>query len=157
MNPWTPFERAVMPLPSIGQLMADFKLTGAAARRALHEIEKDEVWLNSRYQVNIRRYPATDDRPAFVHLSIKSRDKAPVRDWREFQRIKNELVGPECEAIELYPAESRLVDTANQYHLFAVPDPSFRFPFGFFEGRSVMNNPGGGAVQRPDPTYENRT
>jgi hypothetical protein len=37
-----------------------------------------------------------------------------VHDWRDLQRIKNQLVGPECEAVELYPAESRKVDTANQ-------------------------------------------
>jgi len=52
-----------------------------------------------------------------LHLSIKRLDKHPVRDWRHFQRIKNELIGEENEAVELYPAQSRLVDTTNQYHL----------------------------------------
>jgi hypothetical protein len=32
--------------------------------------------------------------------------------------------------VELYPAESRLMDTSNKYHLWAITDPTFRFPFG---------------------------
>jgi hypothetical protein len=72
-----------------------------------------------------------------VHLSIKRRDKLPVHDWRDLQRIKTELLGPECEAVELYPAESRVVDTANQYHLWGMADPAFRFPIGWNEGRCL--------------------
>jgi hypothetical protein len=45
--------------------------------------------------------------------------------------IKNQLIGEECEAVELYPAESRKVDTSNKYHLYGVLDPSFHFPFGW--------------------------
>ena len=69
-----------------------------------------------------------------IYLSIKRNDKKAFHDWRVFQRIKNELAGPEHEAVELYPAESRKVDTANQYHLFVLPDSSMRFPFGFNDG-----------------------
>jgi hypothetical protein len=65
------------------------------------------------------------------HLSIKRIDQEPVHDWRDLQRIKNQLLGPDCEAVELYPAEERLVDTANQYHLWGSTDPKFRFGFGF--------------------------
>ena len=56
-----------------------------------------------------------------TYLSIKRRDKKAIHDWRHFQLIKNELVGEEVEAIEMYPAESRLHDTANQFHLFCYP------------------------------------
>jgi hypothetical protein len=37
------------------------------------------------------------------------------------------------EAIELYPTEERVVDVANQYHLFVFPK-GFIFPFGFTQG-----------------------
>ena len=83
-----------------------------------------------------------------IHLSIKRNDRQPIHDWRDLQRIKNELVGPEFEAVELYPAESRMVDGANQFHLWVIIDPAVRFPFGFAE-RLVSENPGEGAVQRP--------
>jgi hypothetical protein len=104
-----------------------------------------ELWLNNRYQV-LKRLAGEGDAGPVWHLSIKRVDKKPIHDWRDLQRIKNELVGPEAEAVELYPAESRLVDTANQYHLWAFP--GVRFPFGF-EERLVGSESSGGAVQRP--------
>lgn len=99
-------------------------------RKARHQLP-DEIWVDRMFEVWITRQ--------FVHgvpvlwLSIKRRDKEPIADWRELQRVKNELVGPEYEAVQLFPAEDRLVDTANQYHLFAVEERRYRFPFGFFE------------------------
>lgn len=88
-------------------------------------------WVNDRYTVYRSRLQPIPDAPPIVHLSIKRHDKKPVHDWRHLQQqIKNELVGRECEGVELYPAESRLVDEANQFHLFVVEDPTFRWPFG---------------------------
>ena len=69
-----------------------------------------------------------------VHLAISTHDQQPRHDWREMQRIKNELVGEGVEAVELYPSENRLVDNANWFHLFCFPRLAFkegRFPFGF--------------------------
>ncbi|MFL5301442.1 MAG: hypothetical protein ACJ79R_13970 [Anaeromyxobacteraceae bacterium] len=69
-----------------------------------------------------------------VHLAITTHDQQPRHDWREMQRIKNELVGESVEAIELYPSENRLVDNANWFHLFCFPRLALnggRFPFGF--------------------------
>lgn len=128
-----------------------------AARAALtHQVtelyRRDEIWLNDKYQVNIRRQTAENGPMGgleLVHLSIKRVDKQCVHDWRDLQRIKNELVGPECEAVELYPAESRLVDSANQYHLWCINDPTFRFGFGFNGGRLVDDSSIGGSVNRP--------
>jgi hypothetical protein len=57
-----------------------------------------------------------------MHLTFKRNDRAAVRDWRHFQAIKNEVAGPEREAIELYPPESMLVDAANEYHLWVLPE-----------------------------------
>ena len=77
-----------------------------------------------------------------------------IHDWRDFQRIKNELIGEEYEGVELYPAESRRVDTANQYHIWVAKNIEFRFPFGFNErvvddgkGEFAANQVGG--KQRP--------
>lgn len=106
--------------------------------------EGAEVYLSDKFQVEVRR--TGDDRG--VWLSIKRRDKLPIRDWRDLQGIKNALVGRECEAVELFPAESRLVDSANQYHLWAINDPSYRFPFGFND-RLVSEDVIGKSVQRP--------
>ena len=96
---------------------------------------KIEVFRNSTYQVIKRAYKtAKDIGVSLVWLSIKRIDKEPIHDWRELQEIKNELVGKSCEGVELYPAEDRVVDLANQYHLWVIDDPKYRFPFGFSEG-----------------------
>ncbi len=89
-------------------------------------LKLDKVYLNHTYQVNVRK--VSED--GWLWLSIKRMDKKSIHDWREFQLIKNMIVGKEREAVELYPAESRLVDSSNQYHLFVLPEGE-RFPFGY--------------------------
>lgn len=121
-----------------------FQTEEAIEESIRHMVATDEIWMNDKYQVNRR-----EGEEGLVHLSIKRRDKKALPDWRDFQAIKNQLIGPECEAVELFPAESRLVDTANQYHLWGVRTPGFRFPFGFNDGRMVTDEPLGKSVQRP--------
>ena len=98
----------------------------------LGEEYSDEVWLNDKYVVHVRR---RDDK-SVVSLSIRRQDRQWPRDWRDFQRIKNEIAGPTVEAVELYPSEERLVDTANQFWLWCLP-PGEPFELGFFDGRTV--------------------
>ena len=84
-----------------------------------------------------------------VWLSIKRVDQEALHDWRILQAIKNGVLGEENEAFEIYPAESRLVDTSNQYHLFGFKDPKVRLPVGFTQ-RGVMGPTGiGRSKQRP--------
>lgn len=73
-----------------------------------------------------------------------------MRDWRHFQQIKNELIGPNFEAFELYPLEARLVDAANQYHLWCFATPDIHLPIGF-PARAVESTPpeGSNVTQRP--------
>jgi hypothetical protein len=150
---WTSFTRAYLP-PITDQVIQerarDLNMSVEDARAAIERIYAEEdIWCNSLYQVNIRTIPSNGLVPEVKHLSIKRRDKRVVHDWRDLQRIKNELVGAECEAVEIYPAESRLVDSANQYHLWVFNDPSYRIGLGFQE-RFVRNNqtPGGATKQR---------
>lgn len=91
-----------------------------------------------------------------VHLSIKRNDRQPAIDWRDKLRIKNELCGPESEAVELYPSMNRVVDGANQFHLWVIGfsgapktetysedvmerQVGLAFPFGFTEGRKMSD------------------
>lgn len=108
----------------------------------------DKVWINSRYEVWMHnRFIRHKGWPPMHWLSIKRRDKEPIRDWRDMQRIKNDLVGAEHEGVELYPAESRLVDTSNQYHMYVLADSKARFPFGYAE-RAVVEGHDDGSKQR---------
>lgn len=130
--PWTPFCEGELPdsdMPIVQHVRQD--LVGVA--------------INSRYQVYV--YDAGAGRMGrMVWLSIKALDKSARHDWRDLQRIKNEVVGPQYDAVEIYPAEDKLVDTSNQYHLWVFLD--FKLPFGFNE-RCVGDGSYQGSVQRP--------
>jgi hypothetical protein len=85
-----------------------------------------------------------------VCLSVRTHDHQARHDWRELQRIKNQLVGSDVEAVELYPSEKRVVDNSNYYHLFCFPqlgtDDGW-LPFGFTE-RLVTEGAVEGSKQR---------
>jgi len=133
--------------------------------------ESETVWLNNRYQVHVT--PVADELTnhehqadrieaawpfesiPLTHLSIKRLDKRPIREWRDLLWIKNQLCGEDCEAIEIFPAMSRLVDTSNQYHLWVFP-PGYRLPFGmagpFVAGGDGQTGPGRNR-QQPLPSW----
>lgn len=160
---WKPLQPAVtIRNPErIEAIIAEAKRQGSIGdetelRKRIDDDLSDPVWKNLDYQVHVKIVGegTADDGSAFkmVHLSIRRLDRRPVRDWRDLQRIKNQLLGPECEAVELFPAESRLVDEANQYHLWGFDNPRVRFDVGFTFGRSVMapsSDPATGTAQRP--------
>ncbi len=111
-----------------------------------------EIWMNDIYMVYVKKdFALVEESFPTTWLSIKRHDKEPCNDWRHFQFIKNQLVGEECEAVQLYPAESRLVDGSNQYHLWCVPSPNFRFPLGFNDGRTISEHPLPNGKQRAWP------
>jgi|TARA_R100000149_G_C5836027_1_gene109797 hypothetical protein len=132
-------------IKSIREKYAHFgmKIAYSVAKRIFKEEFDCEVYVNDIYQVNVQRNEQADYmvrepsmKGKMTYLSIKRLDKKSIHDWRHLQEIKNELCGEDCEAIEIYPVEKRLVDTANQYHLFVFPKGYF-IGFGWTK-RSVM-------------------
>ncbi len=129
--PWTPFRRCPLIYGPNGEEFA------VPAPWKYYE--------NSRYGVFMRPLGVEEETKEgeegetilVTHLSIKRLDREIIRDWRELQRIKNDLCGAELEAVELFPRESRKVDMSNQYHLYVMPE-GYTFPFGFVE-RGVMD------------------
>jgi hypothetical protein len=105
------------------------------------------MFMNSRYVVSCYRDPGPAGIGRIAHLSIKTHNRQAYHDWRDLQRIKNELVGPEFDAVEIYPKESHLVDSANQYHLWVFLDSEL--PFGFREPRLVCDESHDKSRQRP--------
>lgn len=85
---------------------------------------------NRVYSVQISRHATAWG--LVMHLWIRRHDTQPVRSWFDVQRIKNELVAPECTGVEVYPKESRKIDVANIYHLYVLP-AGFELPFGLHE------------------------
>jgi len=111
--------------------------------------QKDEgvVYENDAYVVIKRPCSNNDD---FWHLSIRRQDRQAIHDWRDLQEIKNQIVGPENEGVELYPKESRRADSANQYHLWVLKSTGC-FQFGFTDRlvRDGLDERRDGSVQRP--------
>ena len=150
-----PLERAKLIPKTKKEIQAIAKDTGQtykAVKDSFRKEDKNECWKNDLYTVLVQRNEANiPDAAPMVWLSIRRNDREPITDWRHKQEIKNQLVGPECEGVEIFPAESRLVDSANQFHLWVIDDPTFRWPFGFSE-RKVSNTESGGSKQRPTET-----
>lgn len=151
---WTPFVPGYAQPYTEAQVLGVMKAFPGKSRAdiitAFEEAGGDNIWLNSRYQVNVRAFKTAGI--PMLHLSIKKLDKTRVgpERYRDFMRIKDELVGPEYEAIEIYPARSRETDTANQYHLWVVQSEGYRFPCGFNDGRNVTGPiPGANVGQHP--------
>jgi hypothetical protein len=75
---------------------------------------------------NVTRFPEID---GMVQVMIRRTDRKPIHNWHDLMAIKDKVVGEESEAVELYPARSRLVDEDHIYHLYAKPN-RIRFNFG---------------------------
>ena len=128
-------------------------------RTAERERDGAQLWENSRYIVAV--YPPeryAEGWPRFVHLSFKHHANVAISDFRDMQAIKNALIGEESMAVQIFPAESQLIDGANQYHLWClVPycwpevdeDTDWPWlPVGFMEGRMVTDVAPEGGRQR---------
>lgn len=108
------------------QSTSDLRAVARAAfkYRMQTPIVRYEAWRNRLYDAAVIHF---EDESA--HISFKRLDRAAVRDWRHFQAIKNDIAGAEREAVEIFPAESELMDGANQYHLWVMPEGR-RFALG---------------------------
>ena len=116
-------------------------------------LDDDRVLVNDQYQVNVKYIDTNKEAKmkGMLWLSIKRKDKNWIKDWRELQKIKNIIAGPEREGCEIFPAESRLVDSSNQFHIFVLSEGD-SFPFGYKERIVVKGHKGGwgkGSSQRP--------
>ena len=99
--------------------------------------EMDRCWIRKEDGVCVSSRLLHTDWGNVEHVTITRKsdsfkvtaDGSKGFSWAEKQEIKNELFGVRRTAIEVFPAEDRLVDTADVYHLW-VFDKKFRLPFG---------------------------
>ena len=110
---------------------------------------RNNIYQVTFYEVNGATIEEGEDAVRLLQICIKRVDRAPRHDWRDFQRIKNELVGPEFDCAELYPNPERLVDTSNMFILYAVPH-GFTFP-GYPRRMVTLGGSCLGASQRSWP------
>jgi len=95
------------------------------------------LFQNNRYTVYVKTNKSTEfmspegNPTQVVHLIMARNDKKKTEPpWDEKQRAKNEICGPTCEAVELFPSEMRRLDIPNhQTHLW-VYEPTVTLPHG---------------------------
>lgn len=112
--------------------------------RSMEELRRDEwplmlgiesvplrVWRSRDYLAVLYEQRADGNR----RLTVNSLRRDPHGRWRdgitwdELQRVKDECLGPETWCVEVYPAESALVNENNQRHLWVLDGPpETRFP-----------------------------
>ena len=132
------------------------KMSRQERRQMARELSKEKIgriYINDKYQVQVR-YDADDayvpdPDTVSIHLSIKRIDNATALEWSELQQIKDELISPDFECVMVFPSHRRIVDAANQYHLWGLMDrddfdgndPKFTtaypVPYGWGLGKNV--------------------
>ncbi len=132
---WTPLLRVDAP-HLVGDMDVVAKRLGVDVG-VVREVAEDtygeaELYANGIYEVQKLAAIAP---PSWVHLIIRKRAGGKDVPWAHKQMIKDQLVGPECEAVEIFPAASRLLDIDDAYHLWCNPEPNERLPIGFDGGR----------------------
>lgn len=107
--------------------------------------DEGQFWENDTYCVRVvdvsRESPWAKP---MKRLGIQRKDQSAKRDWRDLQAIKNDVCGREAEAVEVFPAESRLVDPSNYTLLWVFP--TWRLPIGVNHGRRVVSEMNAGGM-----------
>lgn len=114
---------------------ADLGCKEQVSRASWERFARCDFYADDDYLVQVDKTPEHEFRNAEVwQLWVSRKDGGHTRSRADLMRIKNELVGEEFEAIELYPAEARLNDGANRSSLFVFIELNGkrapRFPAG---------------------------
>jgi hypothetical protein len=149
------FRRAVDVVRTFAEFCEQYRplnLRPQQLRRLFDRERRAALYLSEFYQVAVDKEIDHGFPGVLVWwLSIKRIDKEPIMDWRDLQAIKSQICGAEAEAFQLFPAESRVVDTSNQYHLWvwmkAGGGKLPRIPIGW-ETNMVIDESLAGAKQR---------
>jgi hypothetical protein len=134
-------KRGIEPPSPEDSIARQMEVNKQTREEAIATMRHDEFWENNLYYAGVNRFKSKSPFMPSVHLALERRDHEIVRDWRHIQWIKNDILGENVEAYEIFPAESRLVDTANVYHLWAFP-AGYRIPvpIAMARGRMVVND-----------------
>jgi len=133
---------------------AKFREPRKNAIRNYKHYKRSEYWQNNNILAILDKqsdtvHPqwSTENYGDVWHLSFKYHDQRTTLDWREIQLMKNQICGDEIEMLMLFPDESRLVDTSNQFHLWGAKE--IEIPFGWVHRRVDDEVQMEGVVQRP--------
>lgn len=84
--------------------------------------------IKKRIDLRPYEYQVIPELGGTVHLKIWRRDGKEIRCcWDVLQAIKNEAIGEDVMAIEVYPPEHEVVNEVNMRHLWSIPEDRFDF------------------------------
>ena len=94
-----------------------------------------QAFRNNLYSVQVfqRKMNGSEQMAALFRIRAHVSAMSSKMTWATKQRIKNELAGPERLAFEVYPPVSELVDEADMYWLWIMPEGE-RTPFNLSDG-----------------------
>lgn len=78
------------------------------------------IYKNNRFTVMIADNARTTAGQAMLAYIVPHNAGRDVF-WKDLQRIKNEIFGPEVLGVQYFPKESKLIDEVNVYWLFVYP------------------------------------
>ena len=85
-----------------------------------------KVWKNNIFVIQYFHIP-NEELGIIEKLFVRRKDESTKVSWADKQRIKNELISPDALMVECYPPEKYLVDDANIYWLWILPDGNYPF------------------------------
>lgn len=106
---WGEWEKLTFPAGSAACGGWAGEITTAFRNRVFSVLVRDVGFGVTHYAVS----PLSEERPT----------------WWEMQRIKNDLAGSEATAVEVYPPASEVVDGADMFHIWVIPE---RLPFSLY-------------------------
>ena len=95
----------------------------------LDDPKRTRVWRSQRFLVQ----EFVEPRPVVVRLSVNRTTLDGLRwkegiSWDELQEIKNSCGYADADAVEIFPAQSDIVNVANMRHLWVMLE---KLPFGW--------------------------
>lgn len=90
--------------------------------------ELDRVYRDEKSQYVVMIRDVETEWGLVQHACMRNASSTDI-PWAEKQRIKNEIFGQDCAAIEVFPKTADLVDEANMYHIWVLPK-GMSLPFG---------------------------
>lgn len=88
-------------------------------------------WLKEIARAHRNKVFSVLERPlanGVIHLAVSSLSEIRP-SWWEMQRIKCELAGETTTAVEVYPPSDEVVDEANMFHIWVLPEA---LPFSLY-------------------------
>lgn len=99
--------------------MERFGVTKAQAKQLVRRAKQERIFVSDKYQANLTPLLAPEPFGSGTWISLKRLDKEPLETRGELGAVMRALT-PGHHGFELFPAPRRLVDSANQFHCWAL-------------------------------------